>query len=382
MKKFTTTLLVLLVTSLCIASVASQNVADTPEEGYTALYDGKSLQGWRVIGGKSTYEASGPDIVGRAGPGQNTFLRTEKTYADFSLKMQMRWDEKGNSGILFRSAQREKTGRAYGYQYELDPSPRSWSGGIYDEARRGWIANLEDNQAAREAIRLDDWNDVRIEARGAVIKTWINGVPAADILDGLDASGFIALQVHSGGKGVMRWRNIRIKEYPPSTNSASALTQVGDWGVTGISAVKIGDGELSGVFQDGIGQLVTKGQLSDARLEMTVPACNKPTTIRMRYRPITETSANFAEVQIFANKATARLVTATGETRFKRVKLKRAGEHKFIGLTLGDAATFTVGEKDALRVVTSGLPEGGHVQVYPARCDDDFRIQDISGEIF
>ena len=147
-------------------------------EGYVPLYNGVSLEGWRVVGGESTYEASGESIVGRAGPGKNTFLRTEKTYADFNLKMQMRWDEPGNSGIMFRAAQRIKSGRTYGYQYELDPSPRSWSGGVYDEARRGWIANLEANKTAREAIRLNDWNDVEIDARGAEIKTWINGVPA------------------------------------------------------------------------------------------------------------------------------------------------------------------------------------------------------------
>ncbi|NCF20572.1 MAG: DUF1080 domain-containing protein, partial [Haliea sp.] len=174
------------------------------EEGYSYLYDGESLEGWRVIGGQSTFEAEGESIIGRHGPGENTFLRTEQTYGDFSLKMQMRWDELGNSGVLFRAQQREADGRAYGYQYELDHAERAWSGGIYDEARRGWLANLEENPEARAAIRLDDWNDVEIEARGPRLKTWINGVPAAEVLDGLDASGFIALQVHSGDIGVMR----------------------------------------------------------------------------------------------------------------------------------------------------------------------------------
>ena len=81
-----------------------------------------------------------------------------------------------------------QNGRVHGYQVEIDPSARAFSGGIYDEARRGWIANLENNQPAREAIRLNDWNDVEIEARGHVLKTWINGVPAADIVDAFDAA--------------------------------------------------------------------------------------------------------------------------------------------------------------------------------------------------
>ena len=90
------------------------------EDGFVLLYDGESLAGWSVIGGQSSFAAEGDSIVGRHGPGENTFLRTDKTFADFTLKMQMRWDEPGNSGVLFRAQQRDGNGRAYGYQYELD----------------------------------------------------------------------------------------------------------------------------------------------------------------------------------------------------------------------------------------------------------------------
>ena len=136
------------------------------EDDYVLLYDGKSLDGWRVIGGESTFEADGDSIKGIHGPGDNTFLRTEKTFGDFNLRMQMRWDELGNSGVLFRAQQREGDGRAYGYQYELDHSDRAWSAGIYDEARRGWLYDLEGKQAVSEAVKLDDWNDLEISARG------------------------------------------------------------------------------------------------------------------------------------------------------------------------------------------------------------------------
>ena len=90
------------------------------EEGYQWLYDGNSLAGWRAIGGESTFEADGESIKGIHGPGENTFLRTERTFADFNLRMQMRWDELGNSGVLFRAQQRNGEGRPYGSQYELD----------------------------------------------------------------------------------------------------------------------------------------------------------------------------------------------------------------------------------------------------------------------
>src|SRR5690606_26944541 len=102
------------------------------------------------------------------------------------------------------------------YQVEIDPSARAWSGGIYDEGRRGWLNNLEGdkNRPAREAFKQNEWNHYRIEAVGDSIKTWINGVPAADLRDDMTPSGFIALQVHGIGKDQskvgkqIRWRNI------------------------------------------------------------------------------------------------------------------------------------------------------------------------------
>ncbi len=124
----------------------------------------------------------------------------------------MKLDVPGNSGIQLRSHEREKDGRVFGYQCEIDPSPRAWSGGIYDESRRGWLKNLKDNEAGRKAFKLKDWNQFVIKAEGPSIKTWINGVPCADLSDKADADGFIALQVHSGKKGQIRWRNVRIKE--------------------------------------------------------------------------------------------------------------------------------------------------------------------------
>ena len=101
---------------------------------------------YHIEDGKA-YGAEGPVIVGELPPGgakANTFLRTEKEYADFVFKVDLKLVIPGNSGIQFRSHQKPATdpknpGRVYGYQMEVDPSDRKWSGGIYDEARRGWL---------------------------------------------------------------------------------------------------------------------------------------------------------------------------------------------------------------------------------------------------
>jgi hypothetical protein len=187
--------------------------ADEDEPGFVPLFDGKTLDGWKKVGGMATYRVEDGMIVGEVGPGSNTFLRTEKTYGDFILKLDAKLDVPGNSGIQFRSHQRaEEGGRVFGYQCEIDPSDRAWTAGIYDEGRRGWLYDLKDHPEAQKAFQKDDWNRFVIEARGDHLRTWLNGVPVADLHDAMDKEGFIALQVHAGKEGRIRWKNIRIKE--------------------------------------------------------------------------------------------------------------------------------------------------------------------------
>lgn len=188
------------------------------------LFDGGSLAGWTQRGGKARYSAEDNCIVGRTVHNTpNSFLCTEKDYANFILELEFKVDPQLNSGVQIRSHSLEsyRNGRVHGYQVEIDPSGRAWSGGIYDESRRGWLDDLKDNEPARKAFRQNDWNRFRIEAIGDRIKTWINGVPAADLHDALTPGGFIALQVHGIPKdkpeGIeVRWRNIRIKDLGPA----------------------------------------------------------------------------------------------------------------------------------------------------------------------
>ena len=98
-------------------------------------------------------------------------------------------------------------GRLYGYQIEIDSSERAWSGGLYDEARRGWLQDLADNEAGRKAYRYGEWNRYRIECIGPWIRVWLNGIPTVDTFDTEDLEGVIGLQVHSGKNTRVRWRN-------------------------------------------------------------------------------------------------------------------------------------------------------------------------------
>lgn len=187
---------------------------------WTPLFNGKNLDGWVQKGGQARYTVEKGTITGTSTPNTpNSFLCTTAEYDDFILELDLAADDGLNSGIQIRSQVNtaQNNGHVFGWQVEIDPSARAWSGGIYDEGRRGWLYIPEINPEGKKAFRTGgQWNHYRIEAIGNIIRTWVNGVPAAFLADTLLEKGFIALQVHSIDKPELagtqvRWRNIRIQ---------------------------------------------------------------------------------------------------------------------------------------------------------------------------
>lgn len=206
MKTQISLILILILTTLLLS--CSQN-----ENDFTPLFNGKNLDGWTVKNGTAPFTAEDDMIVGTCVPGTpNTFLCTDKTYSDFILVFDAKFG-KGNSGVMFRAQSNDsyKDGRVHGYQMELDPSPRSWTAGIYDEARRGWLYPVEYNQEAKSAFKPGEWNQYRIEAIGNSLRTWVNGVQVSDLIDDVDAEGFIGLQVHSIGDSSLMGETAKFK---------------------------------------------------------------------------------------------------------------------------------------------------------------------------
>lgn len=226
------------------------------------LFDGKSIDSWVKRGGKAAYRVDDGAIVGTSTLNTpNTFLCTPRDYTDFVLEYEFKVDPLLNSGVQIRSQEfdhateiptatdkmiKVPAKRVHGLQVEIDPEPkraRWWSGGIYEEAARGWMfpgflgGNEKDfTKTGAGIFKQNDWNKVRVEARGPVVKTWLNGTERATITDFRVPSGFFGFQVHGIGNDKakdgteVRWRNIRIQELEPQApNTISVEEKAAGW---------------------------------------------------------------------------------------------------------------------------------------------------------
>lgn len=221
--------------------LACQNNSPTPDQGGTATSKTASATQparpdevvWEDLlsagpeafvkkGGAGQYEFQDGVLIGKSRPKtQNTFLCTKKRYRDFEMVYDFKVDPRLNSGVQFRSNIKIlKNGRerVWGYQCEIDPSPRAYSAGVYEEAGRGWLSDLKENKKAREAFKPGEWNHVRILAVGKHIQTWINGVKATDFEDERTAEGFFGFQVHNvpfKEEAHVQWRKARVRTVKP-----------------------------------------------------------------------------------------------------------------------------------------------------------------------
>lgn len=208
--------------------------------------EGDTLDGWSNVG-DAAYRVEGDMLIGNAGPRRRqSFLVSNETFHDFELVVGVRIAVLGNSGIQLRSHVNDK-GNLYGYQAEIDPTDRSWSAGIYDEGRRGWLDDLDDNPAARAAFDREGWNVYRILCEGPRIRTWVNGVPAADLLDGADLSGSLGFQIHGGDDDIeMNWRSARVRRLGAHEWAAAENGEL-----EGVRAVRVkvnGDGSTAALI--------------------------------------------------------------------------------------------------------------------------------------
>jgi len=199
---------------------ATAGLAGDAKDGFVSLFNGKNLDGWEQHNGTAKYRVDDGTILGVTNEGSpNSFLCTKKDYSDFELHFEVKVDDPLNSGVQIRSHSLpdDMRGRVHGPQVEI--ATNGTAGFIYGEALgTGWLSEDRSDKKAQAAFQKGEWNQYRVLAVGKSIKTWVNGVPVADLVDEKSGhkTGFIGLQVHGIRRGTgpyeVRWRNIRIKD--------------------------------------------------------------------------------------------------------------------------------------------------------------------------
>lgn len=299
------------------------------------LFNGKTLNGWTVCNGQASYRVEDGAIVGRTAEGSpNSFLCTTREYGDFVLEFETKTDPALNSGVQIRSHRYANDtaarifdgkqmvdrkfpgGRVYGYQVEVANEESGASGGIYDEARRGWLHNISTIPAARAAFKDNQWNRYKVEAIGDHMRVWVNDVPAADVVDPMDQTGFLALQVHAF-KGAqpaeVRWRNLRIRDLGRHVwKSIWDGRTFSGWTKSGGSEWTIEDGALHGRSRQGderAGFLTSDASWQDvtARVKFRIPQGNSGFFLRAD-----KSTLAAYEVEIDAEKRTGGLWEVAG----------------------------------------------------------------------
>jgi len=172
-----------------------------------SLFNGKNLDGWTIHGTELWYVEDGL-LVCESGPDKAYgYLSTNKYYDDFELTLEFKQEANGNSGVFIRSTV-EGT-KVSGWQVEVAP-PGSDTGGVYESYGRGWL--IKPDKSKDSALKMGEWNEMKIRVVGDKITTWLNGTPMIELEDEKigNGKGSVALQIHDGGGIKVRWKNLML----------------------------------------------------------------------------------------------------------------------------------------------------------------------------
>lgn len=212
----TRTLFVFAAISVLLAAsvtlVRAQRATRTlPGEEWVSLFNGQDLTGWVKIGNER-WEVEDGTIHGRGVTKAYGYLQTEKTYKDFELSLRFKCEAAGNSGVFFHTDFKPGTPNvSQGLQFEIDKTIGHHTGGVYGDGRQWIVWPAPENETV---IRPNDWNDYYMKVEGNRYISRLNSVPMVDFTDPTPKSfdGYIALQLHSGGLGDMRFKDIYIRD--------------------------------------------------------------------------------------------------------------------------------------------------------------------------
>jgi len=194
-----------------VAAQVPKNRELYPNEQWVRLFNGKDLTNWVPVGHEK-WTAEDGTIHGQGVTKEYGYLRTEKKYKDFWLAIRYKCEDDGNSGVYFHTEFKGDTVQiSKGMQFEIDRTLNHHTGGLYGD-NRGWIA--WPSPEYEQVMRPTDWNDYLLKVEGNHMVAILNGIAILDFTDPTPKSfdGCIALQLHSGGEGNMRFKDIYIRD--------------------------------------------------------------------------------------------------------------------------------------------------------------------------
>lgn len=188
------------------------------EEGFTPLFDGKTLTGWE--GNEKMFRIEEQAIVAgtlKEPIPRNEFLCTTKEYGNFELRLSAKLIGEGNNaGIQFRTSRIPNHHEVSGYQCDMgDAFNRTVWGSLYDESRRKKMLAEGDSAKIKEVFKSEDWNEFRIRCEGSRVQIWLNGLQTVDYTEAeenIARRGIIGLQIHVGKPAEAWYKDIRIQE--------------------------------------------------------------------------------------------------------------------------------------------------------------------------
>lgn len=183
-----------------VVLAASLCAADDKEEGFVPLFNGQSLDGWHLMNGAKFVAEEGVIKLN----GGRGWLRSDKQYSDYILRLELRFMKpKQDGGVFLRASQEGNNWPKQRYEVQSENSPRMAK--IFGAKHE---LNVE---AAQKALKpVGEWNEYEIKLVGPHIEVRLNGelVTTSESLTKLDR-GHIGLQ---GEGGFHEYRNIRIKD--------------------------------------------------------------------------------------------------------------------------------------------------------------------------
>lgn len=173
-----------------------------------AIFDGKTLKGWEVVGGGKWTVEKGVLRGTCAAADEQGVLVYEKPVKDFKAHLEFKISG-GNSGFYFRTERIEGQPLVKGMQAEIDAIEDV--GGIWETAGRGWVSKPDATLHAKTKFKPGEWTRMEVSAVGDHYTVKLNGVTTVDIRDPQGRKeGRVALQLHGGMDMTVEFRDMHL----------------------------------------------------------------------------------------------------------------------------------------------------------------------------